>query len=353
MKVASVVGARPQFIKAAPVSRELREHNEEVLIHTGQHYDDDMSDVFFRVLEIPPPDYNLGVGSGSHAWQTAEIMKALEDVLLKEKPDYVLVYGDTNSTVAGALTAAKLGLPLGHVEGGLRSYNRTIPEEINRVVTDHVSTAIFCPTQTAVDNLVREGLTRGVHLVGDVMYDVALQMAQPARERGVLKRHELQPGGYLLATVHRPSNSDDKETLTGIVEALSDCGRTVVFPVHPRTKKNLQAFGLWDDLAKKVKLLPPVDYLDFLGLLMEAAKVVTDSGGVQKEAYFFGIPCVTLRDETEWIETVEDGWNALVGTEPEDIRHAIEHFNPSGTKSKSFGDGHAAERIAQIIDKSM
>ncbi len=353
VKVASVVGARPQFIKAAPVSREIREHNEEVLVHTGQHYDPNMSEVFFQVLDLPKPDYNLEVGSGSHAWQTAEMMKRLDEVFEKEKPDFVLVYGDTNSTVAGALTAAKAGLPLGHVEGGLRSYNRTMPEEINRVVTDHLSTLIFCPTQTAVDNLAREGITRGVHLVGDVMYDVALHMAQPARARGVVKRLELVAGDYILATIHRPSNADSKETLSGIVEALVDCGRTVVFPVHPRTKKNLQAFGLWDELESKVRVLPPVDYLDFLGLLIDAAKVVTDSGGVQKEAYFFGIPCITLRDETEWIETVEDGWNALVGTETEDVLHAIQHFNPSGTKSKSFGDGHAAEQIARIVDKSL
>lgn len=346
-----MVGARPQFIKAAPVSREIRQHNEEVLIHTGQHYDENMSDVFFQVLEIPTPDYNLGVGSGSHAWQTAEMMKGLEEVFLKERPDFVLVYGDTNSTIAGALAAAKLGLSLGHVEAGLRSYNRTMPEEVNRVVTDHLSTVVFAPTPTAVENLAREGITRGVHMVGDVMYDVALQMAQPARERAAPKRHGLTAGEYLLATVHRPSNSDDKENLSAIVEALVDCGRPVVFPVHPRTKKNLEAFGLWEPLTKRVKVLPPVDYLDFLGLLIDAAKVVTDSGGVQKEAYFFGVPCITLRDETEWIETVEDGWNALVGTEAEDILHAIEHFNPSGTKSKSFGDGHAAERIAGIVDK--
>jgi len=351
VKVASVVGARPQFIKAAPVSRELRAHNEEVLVHTGQHYDENMSDVFFHVLEIPEPDYNLGVGSGSHAVQTAEMMKGLESVFEKEKPDFVLVYGDTNSTLAGALTAAKMGVPIGHVEAGLRSYNRTMPEEINRVVTDHLASAVFCPTQTAVENLAREGITRGVHLVGDVMYDVALQMAQAARARDAVERFGLRPGDYLLVTVHRPSNADDRAVLAGIVEALVGCGRRVVFPVHPRTRKNLVAFGLWDALASKVQVIDPVDYLDFLALLMKAAKVVTDSGGVQKEAYFFGVPCITLRDETEWIETVEDGWNALVGTETEDVLHAIEHFNPSGTKSKSFGDGHAAERIAGIIDK--
>jgi UDP-N-acetylglucosamine 2-epimerase len=351
VKVASVVGARPQFIKAAPVSKEVRAHNEEVLVHTGQHYDENMSEAFFRVLEIPEPDYNLEVGSGSHATQTAEMMRGLEGVFEKEKPGFVLVYGDTNSTIAGGLTAAKMGIPLGHVESGLRSYNRSMPEEINRVVTDHLASVLFCPTQTSVDNLAREGITRGVHLVGDVMYDVALQMAQAARGRNVAERFGVRRGEYLLATIHRPSNADDREVLTGIVEALVKCGRTIVFPVHPRTRRSLQAFGLWDALASSVKVLDPVDYLDFLALLMNAAKVVTDSGGVQKEAYFFGVPCITLRDETEWIETIEDGWNALVGTETEDILHAIEHFNPSGTKSKSFGDGHAAERIARIIDK--
>jgi len=351
VKIAAVVGARPQFIKAAPVSHEIRQHNEEVLIHTGQHYDENMSDVFFEALEIPRPDYNLGVGSGTHATQTAEMIKALEEVLTKEKPDFVLVYGDTNSTLAGALAAAKMELPVGHVEAGLRSYNRRMPEEINRIVADHLSTVLFCPTQTAVDNLVREGITRGVHLVGDVMYDVALQSAQAARSRDVVARLGLKPADYVLVTLHRPQNVDDREVLKDIVEALVHAGRTVVFPVHPRTRKNLEAFGLWDLLRSKVHVIDPVDYLDFLALLMNAWKVVTDSGGVQKEAYFFGIPCITLRDETEWIETMEDGWNALVGTETEDVLDAIKNFNPAGTKSKSFGDGHAAERIARILDK--
>ena len=351
MKIASVVGARPQFIKAAPVSREIRLHNQEVLVHTGQHYDEDMSDVFFQALDIPRPDYNLGIGSGSHAFQTAEMMKSLEAVFEKETPDAVLVYGDTNSTLAGSLVAAKMHVPIGHVEAGLRSFNRTMPEEINRILADHLSTLLFCPTQTAVDNLHREGVSKGVHLVGDVMYDVALQSAQAARGRDVVERLGLRPGDFLLVTVHRPGNVDDRETLRQIVDALVDCGRTVVFPVHPRTRKNLEAFGLWEGLRRKVKAIDPVDYLDFLALLMKASKVVTDSGGVQKEAYFFGVPCVTLRDETEWIETVEDGWNAVVGTETEDVLHAIANFNPTGTKAKSFGDGHAAERIARILEK--
>lgn len=351
MKIASVVGARPQFIKAAPVSREIRQHHEEIIVHTGQHYDENMSEVFFQNLQIPPPNYNLGVGSGSHGRQTADMIRGLEEVLEKERADLVLVYGDTNSTLAGALVAAKMGVPLGHVEAGLRSFNRRMPEEINRVVADHLSNLLFAPTETAVGNLSREGITRGVHLVGDVMYDVALQSAQAARSRDIVPRLGLQAGEYLLVTLHRPQNVDDKEALASIVEALVHSGRPTVFPVHPRTRKNLAAFGLWDRLRAKVQTIEPVDYLDFIALLMSAAKVVTDSGGVQKEAYFFGIPCITLRDETEWIETLEDGWNAVVGSDTEDVLDAIERFNPAGTKSKSFGDGHAAERIARVLDK--
>jgi len=351
VKIASVVGARPQFIKAAPVSREIRQHHEEILVHTGQHYDENMSDVFFEVLDMPRPDYNLGVGSATHTRQTAEMMRGLEDVFEKEKPDLVLVYGDTNSTLAGALVASKMGQPLGHVEAGLRSFNRSMPEEINRVVADHLSALLFCPTQTAVDNLTNEGVIHGVHLVGDVMYDVALQSAQAARSRDITERFGVKKGEYILVTLHRPASVDNRETLEGIVDALVRSGRSVVFPIHPRTRKNLEAFGLWETLRAKVKAIEPVDYLDFIALLMGASKVVTDSGGVQKEAYFFGVPCVTLRDETEWIETVEDGWNALVGTETADILDAIEKFNPSGTKSKSFGDGHAAEKIAAVLDK--
>lgn len=349
MKIASVVGARPQFVKAAPVSREIRQHHEEVLIHTGQHYDENMSDVFFQILDIPTPNYNLGVGSASHAKQTADMIRGLEGVVEKERPEFVLVYGDTNSTLAGALVAAKMNVPLGHVEAGLRSFNRSMPEEVNRVIADHLSSLLFAPTETAVGNLSREGITRGVHLVGDVMYDVALQSAQAARSRDVVARLGLKQGEYLLVTLHRPQNVDDRDALASIVEALVHAGRPVVFPVHPRTRKNLVAFDLWDRLRTKVKAIDPVDYLDFIALLMSAAKVVTDSGGVQKEAYFFGIPCITLRDETEWMETVEDGWNVLVGADKEEIMRAIRAFEPGGTKQKSFGDGHAAERIVDIL----
>ena len=350
MRVASVVGARPQFIKAAPVSRAIRQHNEELLIHTGQHYDDLMSDVFFRVLDLPEPDYNLEVGSGSHARQTGEMLIRLEEVLAEEKPDAVLVYGDTNSTLAGALAGAKLHLPVGHVEAGLRSFNRRMPEELNRIVADHLSSILFCPTETAVENLRREGIEKGVHLVGDVMYDVALASAQEARRRDVVRRLGLTPKGYLLATVHRPANVDERGPLESILRAFGGCGETVVFPAHPRTRNRMREFGLDAGLAKNIRVVDPLDYFDFLALLIGAKKVATDSGGVQKEAYFFGVPCVTLREETEWIETVEDGWNAVVGTETGDVIHAIRNFNPQGTKSKSFGDGHAAEKIAGLLE---
>jgi UDP-N-acetylglucosamine 2-epimerase len=349
VKVASVVGARPQFVKAAAVSAVLRKKHTEVLIHTGQHYDDGMSATFFRSLKIPEPEVNLGVGSGTHGEQTGRMLIELEKVLLADPPNVVLTYGDTNSTLAAALVAAKLEIPLGHVEAGLRSHNRHMPEEINRVVTDHLSSLLFCPTPTAVEQLAAEGIHAGVHLVGDVMYDVALATAQEARGRDVLKRLGLTRKEYLLCTVHRPSNTDEERSLRSIVEALRSCGRTVVFPVHPRTRKALEKHGLTDDLPETLVLTEPLDYLDFQCLLMEAAKVLTDSGGVQKEAYFFGVPCITLRDDTEWIETVEDGWNVLVGADTKEILQAIAGFNPAGTKNKSFGDGHAAERIVDIL----
>ena len=350
VRIVTVVGARPQFIKAAPVSRAVRQRHEEVLVHTGQHYDANLSDVFFDALDLPRPDYNLGVGSGSHAWQTGEMMKGLERVLDQEKPDFVLVYGDTNSTLAGALVASKVPLPVGHVEAGLRAYNRVYPEEINRIIVDDVSVLLFCPTPTAVDNLRREGITRGVHMVGDVMYDVALAKREAAKARDIGRRLNLRDGEYLLVTLHRPSNVDDRATLGRIVEALLRSGREVVFPVHPRTRKSLQAFGLWDSLQVKATLIEPVDYLDFTALLMSAAKVVTDSGGVQKEAYFFGVPCVTLREETEWMETVSGGWNLLAGTKTEDILNALDRPRPSGETSNAFGDGRAAEKIAHLLD---
>jgi UDP-GlcNAc3NAcA epimerase len=349
MKVLSVVGARPQFIKAAPVSRALEAAGiEEVLLHTGQHYDYGMSDVFFEELGMREPDYNLGVGSGPHGAQTGAMLVGIEEVLLKEQPGTVLIYGDTNSTLAGALAAAKMGVPVAHIEAGLRSYNRAMPEEINRVVADAVSSLLFCPTETAAGNLKREGITEGVHVVGDVMYDAVLW----AGERGdggseVLSRLGLKGGGYLLATVHRASNTDELQNLTSIVSALNAAGDTVVFPVHPRTRKALEAAGV--GLGENVLAIEPVSYLEMLALERQARKVLTDSGGVQKEAFWFGVPCITLRDETEWVETVESGWNTLTGTEPQRIAEAIGAPKPTGTPPQVYGDGHASERIAQVL----
>lgn len=354
MKVVSVIGARPQFIKAAPVSRALRAvGHTEVLVHTGQHYDDEMSAVFFRELEIPEPDYNLGVGSGPHGWQTGQMLMRIEEVLLAEKPDWALVYGDTNSTLAGALAAVKLCIPLAHVEAGLRSFNRAMPEEHNRVLTDHCSDLLFCPTQTAVDNLVREGITRGVHWVGDTMYDAVLQFAEMARQRSTILRDlGLKPKGYLVATVHRPYNTDVSENLRNILAAFLEIGEPLVFPVHPRAQRKIAELGMLDleRAACNVRLIEPVGYLDMLVLEQNARLILTDSGGMQKEAYFFGVPCVTLRPETEWVETVEAGWNVVVGADRERIVEAAEsHVGSQNTTPLLFGDGHASRTILQIL----
>jgi UDP-N-acetylglucosamine 2-epimerase (non-hydrolysing) len=345
----SIVGTRPQFIKAALLSRELRKDSDEVLVHTGQHYDIELSDYFFEALDIPRPDHNLGVGSFSHAKQTGEMLVALENVIQKEKPDSILTYGDTNSTLAGALAAVKLGVSIAHVEAGLRSYNRSMPEEINRVLTDHVSELLFCPTKASVANLEREGITEGVHLVGDVMYDLALNYKAIAWERRTHEGIGVRTNEYILVTIHRPSNTDNKANLSSIVDALVDCGSPVVFPAHPRVERYLREFDLHDKLSSKVKVLKPQDYIDFASLLHNCKKVVTDSGGIQKEAYFSAKPCITLRAETEWVETVEDGWNVLVGTDTKKIVQAIQGFEPKGKRSNHYGDGKAVERIREIL----
>jgi UDP-GlcNAc3NAcA epimerase len=358
MKVVSVIGARPQFIKAAPVGQTLRavDHTE-VLVHTGQHYDDEMSAVFFRELEIPEPDYNLGVGSGLHGWQTGQMLIRIEEVLLAEKPDWVLVYGDTNSTLAGALAAVKLRAPLAHVEAGLRSFNREMPEEHNRVLTDHCSDLVFCPTQTAVDNLAREGITQGVHLVGDTMYDAVLQFAEIARQRStILQDLGLKPKGYLVATVHRPYNTDVPENLRNILTAFLEIGEPIVFPVHPRTRRKIAeldgTFGL-ERATCNVRMIEPVGYLDMLVLEQNARLILTDSGGMQKEAYFFSVPCVTLRPETEWVETVEAGWNVVVGANRERIVGVVNgHVWSQNTPPLLFGDGHASQAIVQLLETS-
>lgn len=350
MKILSVVGARPQFIKAAPVCRALsRAGVEDVLLHTGQHYDPGMSDVFFAELDMPAPRYNLGVGSGSHATQTATMLVGIEAALLAERPDYLLIYGDTNSTLAGALAAAKLGVPMAHVEAGLRSYNRAMPEEINRVVADSLSDVLFCPTPVAESNLAREGVTCGVHVVGDVMYDAVVSSLPYAEEvaSGLLARLGVRSGGYLLATVHRASNTDDPANLASIVAAFNRCGETVVFPMHPRTRKAIETLGI--ALADNVQAVEPVSYLEMLALEKNARKILTDSGGIQKEALWLQVPCVTMRAETEWVETVELGWNTLTGTDPARILAALAAPRPATSPPTVYGDGHAAERIAAIM----
>jgi UDP-GlcNAc3NAcA epimerase len=356
VKVVSIVGARPQFIKATPVSRELRWQHTEVLVHTGQHYDDEMSAVFFQDLGISEPDYNLGVGSGSHGWQTGQMLFHIEEVLLAERPDWVLVYGDTNSTLAGALAAVKLHIPMAHVEAGLRSFNREMPEEHNRVLTDHCADLLFCPTQMAVDNLAKEGITRGVHLVGDVMYDAVLQFGALARERStILNDLGLSPKRYLLATVHRLYNTDDPERLQSILETFVEIGAPIVFPVHPRTRLCMAEFGLNKLSAfqcSNMQLVEPVGYLDMLMLEQHARLILTDSGGVQKEAYFFAVPCVTLRPETEWVETVDTGWNVVVDADRERIVWAANgQVWPDGTPPLVFGDGRASEKMVRLLEE--
>lgn len=351
MKIASVVGARPQFIKCAPLSREIRKLHREILVHTGQHYDPDLSAVFFEELRIPEPDYHLEVGSGSHGYQTGQILIRTEEVLIREDPDLVIVYGDTNSTLAGALAAAKLHIPVGHVEAGLRSFDRAMPEEINRVVADHLAGLLFCPTGTAEQNLKREGITRNVHLTGDVMKDVLEFNRELAAERSrILDRFDLTPGDYLVTTIHRPSNTDQRENMAAIISALSRSGMQVVFPVHPRTRKYLQEYGFWTAMPENILCINPIGYLDMIRLMIGAGKILTDSGGIQKEAYLLGVPCITLRDTTEWVETVQDGWNVLVGADEARILSAIMTFTPVQTQRNVFGETGASGRIAAIID---
>ena len=353
MKVVTVAGARPQFIKAAAVSRALRQAHTEVLVHTGQHYDREMSDLFFEEFGMPRPDHSLGIGSGSHGWQTGHMLIRLEEVLLAEQPDWVLVYGDTNSTLAGALAAAKLGMRVAHVEAGLRSFNRAMPEEHNRVLTDHCSDLLFCPTPSAAEQLAREGIDRGVHVVGDVMFDAARQFAAPARERStVLQRLGLAPKAYALATLHRPYNTDEPARLREVLAALGRLPLPVVLPLHPRTRARLAQMG--DPHARIVNLrcIDPVGYGDMLALEQSAGLILTDSGGVQKEAYFFAIPCVTLRPETEWIETVETGWNRLAWGGADVVLHAATGPWPTQPPPPLFGDGHASEKIVAHLQEA-
>ena len=355
MKVVTIVGARPQFIKAAPISKVLREAGHtEFLLHTGQHYDYGMSQVFFEELGLPAANVNLDVRSGNHGQQTGQMLMGIEEVLLKEKPDWVLVFGDTNSTLAGALAAVKLHIPLAHVEAGLRSYNRQMPEEHNRVLTDYCADLLFCPTKTAVENLAKEGLTKGVHEVGDPMYDAVLMFSEKAKGRStILHDLGLKKGGYLLTTIHRAYNTDDPQILKAIFSALASIDETVIFPIHPRTRQKLLDLGILAAVTKgNIKLIDPISYLDMLILEQNARMILTDSGGIQKEAYFFGIPCLTLRSETEWVETVESGWNLLVGIDPERILAGLKHVFPAKDQSPAlFGNGQSAHEIVRILGK--
>ena len=360
MQIVTIVGARPQFIKAAVVSEALAQTGacEETLIHTGQHYDTNMSGVFFRELGMKPATVNLGIGSGSHGQQTGQMLAAIEQFLRQSPPSMVLVYGDTNSTLAGALAAAKLKVPVAHVEAGLRSFNRKMPEEINRVLTDHASDLLFAPTETAVGNLRREGIDGGaVHQVGDVMYDVALRYGRVAEQRsGILGSLGLASKSYVLVTIHRAENTDDRARLTAIVGGICQIASEipVVLPVHPRTRKAMSQAVLLGNLEECAQVIPPVGYLDMIMLEKHARLIATDSGGVQKEGYFHQVPVVTVRDETEWTELVEVGWNRLVTPTNGDavyaaVQDALKAGSPTDHGAQLYGDGHAAERIAEVL----
>jgi UDP-N-acetylglucosamine 2-epimerase len=352
MKIASMIGARPNFIKCAALSKTIRKEHTEILIHTGQHYDYLMDKVFFDELSIPAPDYHLNVGSGPHGAQTGEMLKRIEEVLLKEKPDMVLVYGDTNTTIAGALAAVKLHIPVAHVEAGLRSFDRTMPEEINRVLTDHCSDLLFCPTGNAIRNLKAEGIEKGVYNTGDVMVETLENNRKIADKSDILEKLKLKKKGYIVATVHRASNTDTLENLGSIVSTFLESGEKIVFPVHPRVEKYLKQYGLYEKLEKGVTLTKPLGYIEFLKLTSNAKKILTDSGGVQKEAYMLKVPCITMRENTEWVETIEDGWNVLVGADREKISSAIKDFMPVKEQKSSYGKGDAGKKIVEAINET-
>jgi UDP-GlcNAc3NAcA epimerase len=356
MKIVTIVGARPQFIKAAAISRvifsQFAGQIDEFIVHTGQHYDDNMSQVFFDELDIPRPRCNLEVAGGNHGAMTGKMLEGIENILIQEKPQWVLVYGDTNSTLAGVLAAAKLHIPVAHVEAGLRSFNMRMPEEVNRIVADRLSTLLFCPTQSAVHNLANEGIQHGVHDVGDVMYDVALNYRDKARSHShILNALKLSTKQFALATCHRAENTDDRERLSEILTALVaiTAHLPVVLPLHPRTWKLIHTFGLEYHLTK-LSITDPLPFLDMVALEQSSAIILTDSGGVQKEAFFYGIPCITMRDETEWVETVQMGWNCLTGANADRITHAFKSYlstNPPPATSTPYGTGNASLQIIE------
>ncbi len=348
MRVLSVVGNRPQFIKSGPLSLALRERGiDEVVVHTGQHYDPELSAIFFEELGLEVPAYELGVGSGTHVEQVARMLPGLERAIAAEKPDWVLVYGDTNSTLAGARAAASAGIRIAHVEAGLRSFDRTMPEELNRIEVDRLSSLLLCPSNVAATNLENEGIRESVHVVGDVMLDANLRFAPLARGHSqALAECSVEPGRYLLATLHREANVQDGP-LRRIAQALSALGEPVVFPAHPRTTAALAELGI--ELPAHVRIRPPLGYLDFSALASQARLVLTDSGGVQKEAYWYEVPCITLRTSTEWVETVDTGWNRLVGDDPQRIVAAVSEAGPGPVHPPLYGDGNASSRVGELL----
>lgn len=356
MKFLTIIGARPQFIKAAPLSRALRKNHREILVHTGQHYDYAMSQQFFKELHIPRPDHNLNVGSGLHGAQTAAMLAKLEPVVIKQKPDAIIIFGDTNSTLAGALIAAKLHIPLAHIEAGMRSFNRMMPEEVNRVVADHLSNMHFCSTKTALDNLKKEGITSGLYMVGDIMYD-AMKDILPTKDQTakMIKKLSLVPGDYLFVTIHRAENTDNQDNLSAIMEALISSGKKAVFPVHPRTEKKLKDLFLWDKLnrSENVLLIPPQGYRESLALQSAAYAVITDSGGIQKEAYLLKTPCLTVRHETEWVETLKTGWNHLVGPNKKRILKTLAGLKPPSAHPNLYGHGNTAQLIVKHLERRL
>lgn len=352
-KIVSIIGARPQFIKTPLISKEIRKFAKEIIVHTGQHYDDNMSAIFFKELGIYKPDYNLEVGSDSHGKQTATMLERIEVVLIKEKPDLVLIYGDTNSTVAGALAAVKLHIPVAHVEAGMRSYNRQMPEEINRVVSDHIADLLFAPTESAAKILKKEGIAKGVYFVGDVMYDIRKKIKNKKSKVKILEKYTIKSKKYVLATVHRQENTDLRENLEHIIEAFIKINETTIFPAHPRTVKFLKGYGLDKIITQHshIKLIEPIGFFEMIILEQNARLILTDSGGVQKEAYLDKVPCVTLRKETEWIETVASGWNRLAGANTRKIVSLVKKFPRPKSHPNFLGDGKTYVKIAKIIKR--
>lgn len=359
MKIITIVGARPQFIKAAMVSRAIHAYNEshnktieELLIHTGQHYDEAMSRVFFEEMNIPSPTWQLNCGNSSHGAMTGRMLEEIEQILLSAKPDYVLVYGDTNSTLAGALAATKLHIPVAHVEAGLRSFNKAMPEEINRILTDHIASKLFCPTHGAVEHLRKEGITEGVSHVGDVMYDAAITFGKIAEQKSsIIRSLGLKEKSFRLCTVHRAENTDDAERLTGILSALDEIATAecpVILPLHPRTKLCIERHGIAIS-NPYVRIVPPVSFLDMILLEKYALTILTDSGGIQKEAYFHKTPCITLRDETEWVETVSAGWNQIAGYKREDILKCLTNMPEKRQEISDYGIGNTSQKIVELL----